>query len=175
MTAAAGHASLSCSAWWSVGHGLALARRNRVLGVFLSLASDWAASRESGASTGAVQLTEKVKRKLCRGGRRRPPRGEDHGETTEAVRSIAARRGRSSARRLQDIMRHGIRHTAALAGRRPCPCVANGRLRHITDRLRPRLDSRRLPVAGRAVRRAADRGGVPSHIFANSRQTPPLW
>ena len=26
------------------------------------------------------------------------------------------------------------------------------------DRLRPRLDSRRLPVAGRAVRRAADRG-----------------
>ena len=39
------------------------------------------------------------------------------------------------------------------------------------DRLRPRLDSRRLPAAGRAVRRAADRGGVPSHIFANSRQT----
>ena len=26
-------------------------------------------------------------------------------------------------------IRHGIRHTAALAGRRPCPCVANGRLR----------------------------------------------
>ena len=27
-------------------------------------------------------------------------------------------------------IRHGIRHTAARAGRRPCPCVANGRLRH---------------------------------------------
>ena len=28
-------------------------------------------------------------------------------------------------------IRHGIRHTVARAGRRPCPCVANGRLRHI--------------------------------------------
>ena len=28
-------------------------------------------------------------------------------------------------------IRHGIRHTAAGAGRRPRPCIANGRLRHI--------------------------------------------
>ena len=28
-------------------------------------------------------------------------------------------------------IRHGIRHTAARAGRRPRPCVANGRLRHM--------------------------------------------
>ena len=28
-------------------------------------------------------------------------------------------------------IRHGIRHTAARAGRGLCPCVANGRLRHI--------------------------------------------
>ena len=28
-------------------------------------------------------------------------------------------------------IRHGIRHTAARAGRRSCPCVANGRLRYM--------------------------------------------
>ena len=28
-------------------------------------------------------------------------------------------------------IRHGIRHTAARKGRRPCPCVANGRLRYM--------------------------------------------
>ena len=28
-------------------------------------------------------------------------------------------------------IRHGIRHTAALVGRRPCRCVANGRLRYM--------------------------------------------
>ena len=28
-------------------------------------------------------------------------------------------------------IRHGIRHTMVRAGRRPCPCVANGRLRHM--------------------------------------------
>ena len=28
-------------------------------------------------------------------------------------------------------IRHGIRHTAARAGRHPCPCITNGRLRHI--------------------------------------------
>ena len=28
-------------------------------------------------------------------------------------------------------IRHGVRHTGALAGRRPCPPVANGRLRHM--------------------------------------------
>ena len=27
-------------------------------------------------------------------------------------------------------IRHGIRHTAARAGRRSCPCIANGRLRY---------------------------------------------
>ena len=28
-------------------------------------------------------------------------------------------------------IRHGLRHTSALAGRRLCPCVANGRLRYM--------------------------------------------
>ena len=34
--------------------------------------------------------------------------------------------------------------------------VANGRLRHMLDRLRPRLEDRRLPVVGPAARRPAD-------------------
>ena len=28
-------------------------------------------------------------------------------------------------------IRHGLRHTSALAGRRLCPCIANGRLRYM--------------------------------------------
>ena len=34
-------------------------------------------------------------------------------------------------------IRHGIRHTAARAGRRPCPAVANDRLRHMLICLHP--------------------------------------
>ena len=53
-------------------------------------------------------------------------------------------------------IRHGIRHTAARAGRRPCPCVANGRLRHMLIAY-ARVEGGRLPVAGPAARRAAGR------------------
>ena len=42
------------------------------------------------------------------------------------------------------------------------------------DRLRPRLDSRRLPVAGLAVRRAADRGHPGPVIPFGFPASPPM-
>ena len=55
-------------------------------------------------------------------------------------------------------IRHGIRHTAARAGRGLCPCVANGRLRYMLIGYARVLKSGWLPVAGPAARRPAGRG-----------------
>ena len=61
-------------------------------------------------------------------------------------------------------IRHGIRQTAVRAGRRPCPSVPNGRLRHmligyaVSTGRHSRLTGGRLPVAGPVARRAAGRG-----------------
>ena len=58
-------------------------------------------------------------------------------------------------------IRHGIRHTAARAGRGLCPCVANGRLRHMligyarvskADGSQPLEQQRELPAAVASAR-----------------------
>ena len=53
-------------------------------------------------------------------------------------------------------IRHRIRHSAALAGRRPCPPVANDRLRHM------RIDSARVSKAdgSQSLEVPAERGAV---------------
>ena len=44
---------------------------------------------------------------------------------------LGVRHGHTRSTSARHRIRHGIRHTAALVGRRPCRCVANGRLRHM--------------------------------------------
>ena len=63
-------------------------------------------------------------------------------------------------------IRHGLRHTAARAGRRPRRSVPNDRLPTQADRLRPRLEGGRLPVAGSSPASAAR-----SSIWSTSRST----
>ena len=63
-------------------------------------------------------------------------------------------------------IRHGIRHTAARAGRCHCPPVAHDRLRHRLIGQRPRVDSGRLP----ALRPAAS--GL---TFLEISRHPPIW
>ena len=82
----------------------------------------------------------------------KPPYWQDHRRHTPLKRSVltvSMREGRRvrmvlRAMRVRSTyarhrIRHGIRHTAVRAGRRPCPSVANDRLRHMfqPDRLRP--------------------------------------
>ena len=74
----------------------------------------------------------------------KPPYWQDHRRHTPLKRSVLtvsmregrrvrtvlrAMRVRSTSARHR--IRHGIRHTAVRAGRRPCPSVANGRLRYM--------------------------------------------
>ena len=74
----------------------------------------------------------------------KPPYWQDHRRHTPLKRSVltvSMREGRRVRTVLRAIrvrstyarhsIRHGIRHTAVRAGRRPCPSVANDRLRHI--------------------------------------------
>ena len=74
----------------------------------------------------------------------KPPYWHDHPRHTPLKRSVltvSTREGRLVSTGLRAMLfhwtyarhriRHGIRHTAALAGRRPRPHVANDRLRHV--------------------------------------------
>ena len=93
--------------------------------------------------------------------RRRHPVA-DPGSPRPSVRAL--RRARFGARHwhtrstsARHRIRHGIRHTAARAGRRSCPCVANGRLRHMLIGYARVSKADGSPVAGPAARRAAGR------------------
>ena len=81
----------------------------------------------------------------------KPPYWQDHRRHTPLKRSVltvSMREGRRvrtvlRAMRVRSTyarhrIRHGIRHTAVRAGRRPCPSVANDRLRHAARLHRPR-------------------------------------
>ena len=75
-------------------------------------------------------------------------------------------------------IRHGMRHTAALSGRRPRPPVANDRLRHRrigSARVSTAAGSQSLAVPCDALQAAATRDLSSPSGFPPVRQCPSIW
>ena len=103
---------------------------------------------------------------------------------TEAIRprnprgAFGARHWHTRSTYARHRIRHGIRHTAALAGRHPRPDVANGRFRHRLigyARVLKADGSPSLAVPCDALQAAATRDLSSPSGFPQVRQYPSIW